>query len=110
MKHTYMIDWSAFTQEAKDNMVSAIKQKFVNQCEIAGTIAKQGEWHVPVPTSWVEAYVRSNAIDFMLWSEYERGDMSQKVDWQGIFDDYVIDHLHTKLGKIITNLPIEVEI
>lgn len=110
-KRRIYISWGDLTQTAKDNIIECIKEQFVDQCKVEGQEFLTREWFDIVPKTWVEAYVRTYDISWLMWHDYVTGaDTVNIPDWQGYFDDYVDQKLNTKLGKIITNLPIEVEI
>lgn len=110
MKRTIYISYADLTQTAKDNIIAGIKEQFVDECKAEGEKYLRESVFSPKALSWVEAYVRINAISYIMWTDYEQGKTSEVPDWQGYFDDQIEWHLNTQLGKIISSLPIEVEI
>ena len=110
MKRTLYISWADLTQTAKDNFVASVREQFIDECKAEGEKYLRESVFSPKALTWVEAYVRVNAISYIMWTDYEQGRSSEVPDWQGYFDDQIEHHLYTQFGKIISSLPIEVEI
>lgn len=124
MSRHFEISWSDLNSEAQENMIAETVESMLEACKEEGEQLLKRDWHDPKPKTWQEAYVRSYAINSIMWEDYENQDAYLKNPYNKIEDieipresdwaDWLNDELEAKAEKAcyqaIKHTEVEVEI
>lgn len=69
----FNIKFSDLNHEAQEAIIAEIVAQLTPTAKTEGEEFLKREWHDPKPKTWQEAYCRVNALEWILWQDYEKG-------------------------------------
>jgi len=114
MTRYFEIAFSDLSSEAQENMVDSIIESLTGSYQEEGEGYLKKLWNDPKPKSWQEAYCRMSAIEWRMWSDYEKGTPDAEVptidDWKYWIDEEIREKAENACHRAMKNLEVEVEI
>lgn len=114
MTRTFEISWNDFTSDAQDTILDSCIERLTDAYQSEGEEYLKREWHDPKPQSWQEAYCRTFATEWELWTDYEKGKEDAEVpkleDWKEWIDEEIREKAEQACYKSMHHLEIEVEL
>jgi len=114
MTRYFEISFNDLTSEMQEEMIESTMQSLFEEVQIEGEALFTKEWNNPQPVTWQEAWVRYNAVDYIMWDGYEKGDPEADVPKAEEWNDWLQDHLREIAEKAcysgVHNMEVEVTI
>ena len=96
MNLTIPYGWSEIDSDAKEAMIERVKEEMIEAYKTEGEVLLKKEWYDPKPKTWQEAYCRTYAIEWQMWSDYEKNVPDAEVPSQSDWEYYLTQGLEKK--------------
>ncbi len=100
------IEWSDLSSDKQEEVLELVHAKLHKSAKESGKQLQYKDWHEPRPKSWQEAYCRYNAINSIMWEDYEGNRTNEKIDssaWVDWLDEYLRDQAEELAYKALKN-------
>lgn len=110
MKTVFEIYFEDLTYEKQEEIVNSLKDIMREAHKDEGQKYEKVAWHDPKPMTWQEAYLRSYAIDDIMYRDYEAGDTKEMPNFIELYEDYLEDEARKVASSEIRHIGAEVEV
>lgn len=106
------ISYSDLDIETRETLLEQVVYELHKKAKEDGLEQLKKVWNNPQPKTWQEAYIRTYAINWQLWTDYEDrkpdAEIPKKEDWGYWLETNLEDKAEAKLTKAIEDLEIEI--
>jgi hypothetical protein len=114
INRSFEISFSDLTSEFQDEMIESCVASLLEEVQLEGEALFKNEWHNPQPITWQEAWVRYNAVNYIMWNDYEKREPDAEVpkaeDWVYWLEEHLREIAEKACYAGVHNMEIEVEL
>lgn len=109
--HVY-ISYEDLDLEVKLRLRDQVAAQLRELAEEEGVKQLKRSWYNPQPRTWQEAYIRTYAINWQLWTNYEgrkpHAEIPKSEDWQYWLERHLEEEAETLLTKAINEVEVNI--
>lgn len=108
--HHFNIKFEDLGFEAQEHILETLAERLKEHAKTDGEGFLAQDWHDPKPQTWQEAYIRTYAIDCILWAGYENREEERPDDslWNQILEDWATEKAEQQAKKYFAKTEVEV--
>lgn len=99
MTRNFSVEWNDLKPESQESILESCIEALTALYQQDGEQSLKKTWNNPQPKSWQEAYCRESAIEWRMWSDYEKGVVDAEEPSQEDWEDWVNEEIREKAEK-----------